>query len=182
MPTILELFRGSTFDTDVDSKSQEGKGTLFSQVKSFGEQEATGIRVKSAVELNNPLIYGNEATRIALRSTPSLDKMRTDEGEEYELVMTEEKTIEVKNGKILKNEALYKSMNLMLSKLDYFYEDMEDDAIIETDGFHKEDDSKGESCIVFSMVGTSTISEYVEEKEDDSSSGPDGWEDDPRFK
>ena len=37
MPTILELFRGSTFDTDVDSKSQEGKGTLFSQVKSFGE-------------------------------------------------------------------------------------------------------------------------------------------------
>ena len=100
--------------------------------------------------------------------------MRTDEGEEYELVMTEEKTIEVKNGKILKNEALYKSMNLMLSKLDYFYEDMEDDAIIETDGFHKEDDSKGESCIVFSMVGTSTISEYVEEKEDDSSSGPDG--------
>lgn len=108
--------------------------------------------------------------------------MRTDEGEEYELVMTEEKTIEVKNGKILKDEALYKSMNLMLSKLDYFYEDMEDDAIIETDGFHKEDDSKGESCIVFSMVGTSTISEYVEEKEDDSSSGPDGWEDDPRFK
>ena len=108
--------------------------------------------------------------------------MRTDEGEEYELVMTEEKTIEVKNGKILKNEALYKSMNLILSKLDYFYEDMEDDAIIETDGFHKEDDSKGESCIVFSMVGTSTISEYVEEKEDDSSSGPDGWEDDPRFK
>lgn len=108
--------------------------------------------------------------------------MRTDEGEEYELVMTEEKTIEVKNGKILKNEALYKSMNLMLSKLDYFYEDMEDDAIIETDGFYKEDDSKGEFCIVFSMVGTSTISEYVEEKEDDSSSGPDGWEDDPRFK
>ena len=81
MPTILELFRGSTFDTDVDSKSQEGKGTLFSQVKSFAEQEATGIRVKSAVELNNPLIYGNEATRIALRSTPSMDKMRTDEGD-----------------------------------------------------------------------------------------------------
>ena len=74
MPTILELFRGSTFDTDVDSKSQEGKGTLFSQIKSFGEQELTGVRVKSAVELNNPLIYGNEATRIALRSTPLKDK------------------------------------------------------------------------------------------------------------
>jgi len=81
MPTILELFRGSTFDTDVDSKSQEGKGTTFSQIKSFAEQELTGVRVKSAVELNNPLIYGNEATRIALRSTPDMDKMRTDEGD-----------------------------------------------------------------------------------------------------
>lgn len=81
MPTILELFRGSTFDTDVDSKSQEGKGTTFSQIKSFAEQETTGVRVKSAVELNNPLIYGNEATRIALRSTPDMDKMRTDEGD-----------------------------------------------------------------------------------------------------
>ena len=74
MPSILELFRGSTFDTDVDSKSQEGKGTTFSQIKSFAEQELTGLRVKSAVELNNPLIYGNEATRIALRSTPLKDK------------------------------------------------------------------------------------------------------------
>ncbi len=81
MPTILELFRGSTFDTDVDSKSQEGKGTTFSQIKSFAEQELSGVRVKSAVELNNPLIYGNEATRIALRSTPDMDKMRTDEGD-----------------------------------------------------------------------------------------------------
>ena len=74
MPTILELFRGSDFDKAVDSKAKEGKGTLFSQIKSFGEQELTGIRVKSAVELNNPLIYGNEATRIALRSTPLKDK------------------------------------------------------------------------------------------------------------
>ena len=74
MPTILELFRGSEFDKAVDSKSKEGKGTLFSQVKSFAEQEVTGLRVKSAVELNNPLIYGNEATRIALRTTPLKDK------------------------------------------------------------------------------------------------------------
>ena len=81
MPTILELFRGSDFDKAVDSKAKEGKGTLFSQIKSFGEQELTGVRVKSAVELNNPLIYGNEATRIALRSTPDMDKMRTDEGD-----------------------------------------------------------------------------------------------------
>ena len=75
MPTILELFRGSDFDKAVDSKAKEGKGTLFAQIKSFGEQELTGIRVKSAVELNNPLIYGNEATRIALRTTPIKDKM-----------------------------------------------------------------------------------------------------------
>ena len=74
MPTILELFKGSDFDKAVDSKAKEGKGTLFSQIKSFGEQELTGVRVKSAVELNNPLIYGNEATRIALRSTPLKDK------------------------------------------------------------------------------------------------------------
>ena len=74
MPSILELFRGSEFDKAVDSKSKEGKGTLFSQVKSFAEQEVTGLRVKSAVELNNPLIYGNEATRIALRTTPLKDK------------------------------------------------------------------------------------------------------------
>ena len=81
MPTILELFRGSDFDKAVDSKAKEGKGTLFAQIKSFGEQELTGIRVKSLVEANNPLIYGNEATRIALRSTPDMDKMRTDDGD-----------------------------------------------------------------------------------------------------
>ena len=39
--TILELFRGSTHDTQVDSKAKEGKGTLFSQIGSFVEQEAT---------------------------------------------------------------------------------------------------------------------------------------------
>ena len=81
MPTILELFRGSDFDKAVDSKAKEGKGTLYAQIKSFGEQELTGIRVKSLVEANNPLIYGNEATRIALRSTPDMDKMRTDDGD-----------------------------------------------------------------------------------------------------
>ena len=81
MPTILELFRGSDFDKAVDSKAKEGKGTLFAQIKSFGEQELTGIRVKSLVEANNPLIYGNESTRIALRSTPDMDKMRTDDGD-----------------------------------------------------------------------------------------------------
>ena len=70
MPTILELFRGAGLDKQVKPDRLTGV-----------EQELTGVRVKSAVELNNPLIYGNEATRIALRSTPSMDKMRTDEGD-----------------------------------------------------------------------------------------------------
>ena len=63
--TLLELFKGSTQDKSVKSD----KETLV-------EQELTGVRTKSAVELNNPLIYGNEATRIALRSTPDLEKMK----------------------------------------------------------------------------------------------------------
>lgn len=78
--TILELFQGSDFDKAVDSKANEGKGTFFAQIKSFGEQELTGIRVKSAVELNNPRLYGNEATRIVIRSTPELDSMKESKG------------------------------------------------------------------------------------------------------
>lgn len=106
--------------------------------------------------------------------------MRTDEVE-YQLVMTKEKTIEVENGKILKNEALYKSMNYVLSKLDYFYEDMDEDTIVEAGNFRKEEDNKGNSCIVFDMVGESTISEYEEEDGGETSDGPDGWENDPRW-
>ena len=70
MPTILELFQNSTLSGQVKPDRLTGV-----------EQELKGLRFKSAVELNNPLIYGNEATRIALRSTPSMDKMRTDEGD-----------------------------------------------------------------------------------------------------
>jgi hypothetical protein len=40
------------------------------------ETNPRGIRISSAVELNNPLLYGNEATRIALRSTTILDRMK----------------------------------------------------------------------------------------------------------
>ena len=76
--TILELFRGSTHDTQVDSKAKEGKGTLFSQIGSFVEQEATGIRIRSGVELNNPKLYGNEAIRIMNRSTRSVELMKKD--------------------------------------------------------------------------------------------------------
>lgn len=69
--TLLELFKGSTQDKSVKSD----KETLV-------EQELTGVRTKSAVELNNPLIYGNEATRIAQRSTPDLEKMKGSTGGE----------------------------------------------------------------------------------------------------
>jgi|TARA_R110000851_G_scaffold112776_1_gene237026 hypothetical protein len=65
MPTILELFHSSGKKDSVKSD----KETLI-------EQETTGLRVKSAVEINNPLIYGNEATRIATRSTPVLEDMK----------------------------------------------------------------------------------------------------------
>ena len=69
--TLLELFKGSTQDKSVKSD----KETLV-------EQELTGVRIKSAVEINNPLIYGNEATRIAQRSTPDLEKMKKGTGGE----------------------------------------------------------------------------------------------------
>ena len=52
----------------------------YSEVKAdketFVETELSGIRVSSAVELNNPLIYGNESGRIAIRSTPDVEKMK----------------------------------------------------------------------------------------------------------
>lgn len=55
-------------------------GTNYSALKSdretFLEQETSGIRIRSAVEINNPLIYGNEAIRIANRSTSSVEKMK----------------------------------------------------------------------------------------------------------
>lgn len=65
MPTILELFKGKEKDTAVKAE----KETLI-------EQETSGIRIRSAVEVNNPLIYGNEAARITLRSTAISDEMK----------------------------------------------------------------------------------------------------------
>ena len=69
--TIMELF---------NDQSSYKYGTNYSSVKAdtetLIEQETTGIRIKSAVDVNNPLIYGNEATRIAIRSTPSVEKMK----------------------------------------------------------------------------------------------------------
>lgn len=86
MPTILELFRGSNKDitptildlTPVQELfvgSTQEKSVKSDQINLI-EQEVSGIRIKSLVELNNPLIYGNEAIRIATRSTSSVEKMK----------------------------------------------------------------------------------------------------------
>tara|TARA_B100001559_G_scaffold320570_1_gene333189 strand:+ start:924 stop:2510 length:1587 start_codon:yes stop_codon:yes gene_type:complete len=64
MPTILELFQNSTLSGQVKPDRLTGV-----------EQEVTGIRIKSAVEINNPLIYGTDTFRIANRSTKMKDKM-----------------------------------------------------------------------------------------------------------
>jgi len=86
MPTILELFRGSNKDitpTILDLTPVQELFAGSTQEKSVKadnitliEQELSGIRIKSKVELNNPLIYGNEAIRIATRSTSSVEKMK----------------------------------------------------------------------------------------------------------
>ena len=77
MPTILELFQ---------NQNSYRYGTNYSEVKSdtetLIEQETTGIRVKSLVELNNPLLYGNEAIRIANRTTKSVEDMKNSTGGE----------------------------------------------------------------------------------------------------
>jgi hypothetical protein len=88
MPTILELFKskelnfpgGSTADGLVDSAAQENRGGFKQDVTNFVQQELNGIRRESLVELNNPLIYGNQAIRIAQRTTPDKDEMREARG------------------------------------------------------------------------------------------------------
>lgn len=69
--TILELFKGSTQDTSVKRDTE----TLI-------EQETTGTRVRSAVELNNPLLYGNETIRIVNRTTSTVEDMKQQTGGE----------------------------------------------------------------------------------------------------
>jgi len=70
--TLRELYRNKEsfkYGTDYSSLKSD-KETLL-------EQETTGIRVKSLVDVNNPLIYGNEAIRITQRSTPLLEDMKS---------------------------------------------------------------------------------------------------------
>jgi len=85
--TLKELYENKesyVFGTDYSSvkTKKPPKNNTFNTIANFAEQEATGLRIKSAVELNNPLLYGNEAGRIALRTTPDLDKMKDNTGTE----------------------------------------------------------------------------------------------------
>ena len=64
--TLKELFKGSPQDKQVKAERE-----------TFLEQETSGIRISSLVEVNNPLIYGNEAIRIAQRSTPLLEDIKS---------------------------------------------------------------------------------------------------------
>ena len=75
MPTILELF---------ENKDSFKYGTVYSDVKedkeTFVGTETSGLRVRSAAELPNPVLYGNEVIRITARTTPILDDMKGDVG------------------------------------------------------------------------------------------------------
>ena len=77
MPTILELFQNKELLFPGGSSAE---GAVKKDTETFIEQETSGIRIKSLVEINNPLIYGNEATRIASRSTPAVEEMPSDVG------------------------------------------------------------------------------------------------------
>lgn len=100
MPTILELFRGSGKDikpkildqtpvqerfsgSTQESAVQPNRNTVLRAsdgprgiIRFIGGILSTGIRFTSKVELNNPQIYGNQAIRIATRSTADVEKMK----------------------------------------------------------------------------------------------------------
>jgi hypothetical protein len=77
MPTLKEIYEGQSnwvFGTNYTS--------LKSDTETLVEQETSGIRIKSAVEINNPLIYGNESIRISNRTTKSVEDMKNSMGGE----------------------------------------------------------------------------------------------------
>ena len=97
MASLIDLFKGSLYDNsvkqDTETNVEEDKTGLiakFDKLKGSSdaipnvkadadtlvEMELTGIRIKSGVDLNNPLIYGNEAIRIGNRTTRTLDDMK----------------------------------------------------------------------------------------------------------
>lgn len=79
MATILDLFK---------NKGSYKYGTVYSNVKADKQNRTTidifsgGVRQTSGADFNNPRIYGNEATRISLRSTPSVEDQKAATGGE----------------------------------------------------------------------------------------------------
>lgn len=79
------------------------------------------------------------------------------------LITTDEKVIEVKDQKIVKNENLYSSMNYFMDSFDMM-DDMEDDDIAVASGFFHKNNEEGELCITFDFQwGNTTISELEED-------------------
>ena len=79
------------------------------------------------------------------------------------LITTDEKVIEVKDQKIVKNENLYSSMNYFMDSLDML-EEMEDDEIAQASGFFHKNNEEGELCIRFAFDwDNTTISELEED-------------------
>lgn len=79
------------------------------------------------------------------------------------LITTDEKVIEVKDQKIVKNENLYSSMNYFMDSLDML-DDMEDDEIAQASGFFHKNNEEGELCIRFDFDwDKTTISELEED-------------------
>lgn len=86
MPTILELFQGSTnnitpspsefFPVQKKFKGSTQEKSVKSNTETLIEEETNGIRKTTAVELNNPRLYGNEALRIMNRTTKSVEDMK----------------------------------------------------------------------------------------------------------
>lgn len=83
--TLKELYKNKdsyvygTNYSEVKTKKPP-KNSTFNTVSNFAEQETSGLRIRSAVELPNPLLYGNEVIRITARTTPILDDMKGDVG------------------------------------------------------------------------------------------------------
>jgi hypothetical protein len=77
MPSIIELFKNKEL---LFPGGSTAKGAVKKDSETFIEQETSGIRIKSLVDINNPLIYGNEATRLIAKSTPALETMKQGTG------------------------------------------------------------------------------------------------------
>lgn len=93
MASLRDLFKGSPYDTAVKQDTEtiveqdtnglvhkfrgsEYDKSVKQDTETLIETELKGIRITSLVDINNPLLYGNEAIRIANRTTRTLDTMK----------------------------------------------------------------------------------------------------------